>query len=172
MSPGQARQSVATFRAGKSTCGECGGLIRQIRSNKNFCSDHCRYRAWDRLHPRPRAPLLVIAEQPPTPESRRDEGKAKAAANHAGDLELARRLALQFLSGRGVCIISDVRAYSKACGHDLPWHLNWPGSLFQHPWFEKTGVQRNAWHLQANARKVNEYRLTAEGREALRGMRG
>ena len=164
-------ETVATFSRSKSSCAECGGLIRQIRSNKNFCSDHCRYRAWDRLHPRPRAPLLVIAEQPPTPESRRDEGKAKAAANHAGDLELARRLALQLLSERGVGIISDVRTYSKACGHDLPWHLNWPGSLFQHLWFEKTGVQRNAGHLQANARKVNEYRLTAEGWAVVRELR-
>ena len=123
-----------------------------------YCSSRCRREA-----SRERA------------EERRNRGKAIAASNHAPDLELARRLALEMLAARGVGTISDLREYAAAKGHELPWHLPWTGSVFQGQpplWFEQTGIRENVRHLRGNWRKVNQYRLTAEGWAAWRGMRG
>ena len=128
-----------------------------------YCSSHCRREA-----SRERA------------EERRNHGKAIAASNHAPDLKLARRLALEMLAARGVGTISDLREYAAAKGHDLPWHLPWSGAVFLggaaaayvKVWFEPTGRRFNTRHLRGNARKVNEYRLTAEGWAAVRRMRG
>ena len=157
----------------RNLCISCGGPRRSDAKPGRYCSPKCRILASDvrrGIH-RSRPPLLVIAEQPPTPESRRNEGKAKAASNHAPDLELARRLALEMLAARGVGTISDLREYAAERGYDLPWHLNWSGAVFLggaaaahvKVWFEPTGQRRNSTHLRGNARKVNEYRLTAEG---------
>jgi hypothetical protein len=157
-------------------CLECGGAIQGRRADKRFCSDACRWRAWDKRHPRPLAPLLLIAERSETPESRRNRGKAIAASNHAPELELARRLALELLAARGVGTISDLREYAAEQEIDLPFHLPWTASVFLPPakraaWFEPTGERIATRHLRGHARKVNEYRLTPEGRRALEEMR-
>ena len=173
-----AEPAVATVQPRLLTCAfpSCGKPLEGRETR--YCSPKHKNADYDRLHPR--APLLLIAEQPPTPESRRNEGKAKAASNHAHDLELARRLALEMLAARGVGTISDLREYAAAKGHELPWHLPWSGAVFLggaaaahvKVWFEPTGQRRNSTHLRGNARKVNEYRLTAEGLAAVKGMRG
>ena len=170
-----AESAVATVQSRLLTCAfpSCGKPLEGRETR--YCSPKHKNADYDRLHPR--APLLLIAEQPPTPESRRNEGKAKAASNHAHDLELARRLALEMLAARGVGTIADLRECAAAHGHSLPWHLPWSANVFLphrkgEGWFEYTGKRIATRHLKGNARKVNEYRLTAAGREALRGMRG
>jgi len=182
MSQPDARIEAVQPSTRRNLCICCGEPRRPDAKPGRCCSPKCRAHLSDvrrGIH-RSRPPLLVIAEQPPTPESRRNEGKAKAASNHAPDLELARRLALEMLATRGVGTISDLREYAAAKGHDLPWHLPWSGAVFLggaaaayvKVWFEPTGRRFNTRHLRGNARKVNEYRLTAEGWAAVRRMRG
>lgn len=152
-------------------CPECGSAFQATREWSRFCSKRCRQLSWEKEHPR--APLLVIAEQPETPLTRRNEGKAKAASNHAHDLAVARELALEMLSARGVGTISDLREYSAAKGIELPWGLNWTGSVFlppgkgEPPWFEATGRRRNSRHKRGGGRLVREYRLSFAGRSAV-----
>jgi len=174
MPTGSTESAVATDSSGGGHCflPRCREPLRGRQSR--YCSDAHRFEDWGRLHPR--APLLLIAERPETPESRRDRGKAIAASNHAPDLELARRLALEMLAARGVGTIADLREYAAAQGHDLPWHLPFSGSVFQWggmkpQWFEWTGERIATRHLKGNARKVNQYRLTPEGRRALEEMK-
>jgi hypothetical protein len=147
-------------------------LFEAIREKQRFCSRRCRFAAWDRLHPRPRAPLLLIAERLETPELRRNRGKAIAASNHAPDLELARRLALELLATRGPGTIADLRDYA-AREIELPFHLPWSANVFRSgrdvpEWFEATGERIATRHLRGNARKVNQYQLTPEGWAAYR----
>ena len=33
-------------------CQECGKLYRLSRQDKRYCSPACRWKAWDRAHPR------------------------------------------------------------------------------------------------------------------------
>jgi hypothetical protein len=141
----------------------CKRLFSPVREKQRFCSETCRKAEWDRLHPRldltGTAPVLGLAD----PELRRNHGKAIAAANHHEDLETARQLALAMLGNMGPGTISDLRAYASRLECALPWHLNWTGSIFQHEHFEPTGRRLTARHKAGNARKVNEYRLSAEG---------
>jgi hypothetical protein len=107
--------------------------------------------------------------------ARRNRGKAVGVANHAADLALARRLALELLAQRGVGTIADVRDYAAASGYDLPWHLPWTGSVFlphrkDEAWFEPTGERENTRHVRGNCRKVNQYRLTDAGAKEARGL--
>lgn len=174
--PNGAEPAVATVRAAHLTCAfpSCGRLLdgRQTK----YCSPRHKNADYDRLHPRLKEGYLAPRPLPEEPEARRDAGKAIAAANHREDLELARRLALQMLAARGTGTISDLREYAAAKGYDLPWHLPWSGAVFlfgaavSEGWFEHTGERRNSTHKNGNARKVNVYRLTAAGREALRNM--
>jgi len=166
--------AVATAEPAVTTCALPSCKNPLTGRQTKYCHPRHKTADYERLHPR--APLLLIAERPETPESRRDRGKAIAASNHAPDLELARRLALQMLGARGVGTIADLREYAAAQGHDLPWHLPFSGSVFQWggikpQWFEWTGERIATRHLRGNARKVNEYRLTPEGRRALEEMR-
>ena len=115
---------------------------------------------------------LAPRPAPTAPAAKRDRGKAIAAANHSPELDIARRLALRLLFERGPSIISDVRSCAIQGGYSLPWHLPWVGSVFQHAWFEPTGARRMAHHAASNARKVNEYRLSQEGRLAVRDGSG
>jgi hypothetical protein len=169
-----AERAVATAKPTEMMCALPSCTNPLTGRQTKYCRPGHKTADYDRLHPR--APLLVIAEQPPTPESRRNEGKAKAASNHAPDLELARRLALQMLAARGVGTISDLREYAAAKGHELPWSLPWTASVFlpsskRAAWFEPTGERVATRHLRGNARKVNQYRLTAEGVNAWRELR-
>lgn len=87
---GSQRCNASRQPFGVRLCVECKVSFGAIREGQRFCCQRCRFAAWDRLHPRQRPPLLLIAEQPETPGSRRNRGKAIAASNHAPDLELAR----------------------------------------------------------------------------------
>ena len=171
---------IALVPSGTRTdaCICCGEPLDPASKTERFCSPACRIEASKAR--RAAQAYLATCGAPASPESRRNRGKAIAASNHAPDLELARRLALEMLAARGVGTISDLREYAAVKGHELPWHLNWSGAVFLggaaaahvKVWFEPTGQRRNSTHLHGNARKVNEYRLTAEGWAAVRGMRG
>lgn len=161
-----------------SSCPGCGEPFERTRKAKSHCSEKCKWLDWNRRNPRRREATgwLVPRPTPASPEARRDAGKAIAAANHSADLELARRLALEMLAAAGVGTISDLREYAAARGHHLPWHLPWTASVFLPPskreaWFEPTGVRLASRHAKGNARKVNQYRLTEEGRAAYRAVR-
>lgn len=109
-------------------------------------------------------------------EERRDRGKAIAASNHAPELELARRLALELLATRGPGTIADLREYAAEREIELTFHLPWSANVFRSgkelpEWFEPTGERIATRHLRGNARKVNEYRLTPDGWTAYQGTK-
>jgi hypothetical protein len=92
-----------------------------------------------------------------------------AARHYQEEIETARRVALDVLGAIGAGTISHVRAECDVRELELDWAANWPGSLFHgSPWFEPTGQRLTAFHASSNARKVNEYRLTYEGRRVFR----
>lgn len=157
--------TIATAPPGTRTdaCISCGEPLGEDDKREQYCSAACRIWASKKR----RAGYLAPRPLPGSPEARRDVGKAVAASNHSHDLVTARRLALRLLSERGTCIISDLRVYAAEKGFALPWHLPWVGSVFQHKWFEPTGERLMAHHRASNARKVNVYRLSAEGRLAV-----
>ena len=138
-------------------CRYCGRLIRRPRHKQKFCSDPCRLASWK-----------AKAEDQ---EAEKKRLKALAAAKCREEGAIARWAALRVLGRYGVCTVSHVREYLEERGIYLGWARNWPGSLFQHPWFEPTGARRTTFHAEANARKVNEYRLSALGRDALGSIR-
>ena len=139
-------------KTGVIPCGYCGALIRRKRHHQKYCSDACRSASWK--------------EKAEDAEAEKDRLKALAAAKCREEATIARWAALVVLGRYGVCTVSHVREYLEERGIHLSWERNWPGSLFQHPWFEPTGRRKMAFHAEANARKVNEYRLSAEGRKA------
>lgn len=59
-------------------CAGCGGEIVRPKSNKRFCTDDCRWRAWDRAHPRKGRTEAT---------RRRDEGIARVEENSGAWLE-------------------------------------------------------------------------------------
>ncbi len=105
-------------------------------------------------------------------EAEKKRLKALAAEKCREEIKIARWAALRVLGRYGVCTVSHVREYLEERGIHLSWALNWPGSLFQaSPWFEPTGARRTTFHAEANFRKVNEYRLSALGHDALESIR-
>ena len=84
---------------------------------------------------------------------------------------IARWAALMCLYRYRVICVSHVRQYLEARDIHLAWSLNWPGSLFQCKWFELAG-RETTFHAEANARKVNAYRLSVEGHAAGRDILG
>ena len=144
-------------KKGLTRCCFCGRLIRRPQHKQRFCSGRCRIASWK--------------EKAEDAEVEKDRLKALAAAKCREEATIARWAALMVLGRYGVCTVSHVREYLEERGIHLCWERNWPGSLFQHPWFEPTGRRKVAFHVEANARKVNEYRLSAEGREVLRAIR-
>ena len=138
-------------------CEHCGAAISPARGWQRFCSDPCRLASWK-----------AKAEDA---EAEKKRLKALAAAKCREEIKIARWAALRVLGRYGVCTVSHVREYLEERGIYLGWARNWPGSLFQHPWFEPTGARRTTFHAEANARKVNEYRLSALGRDALGAIR-
>ena len=209
-SPRERIANAAPLRNLRKRCEVCGKGFSAHRGEQKFCSPKCRWRAWERWHPRQRALPGVndgipdSASEPqcehcgaaisPTRrwqrfcsdrcrraswearaadrEAEKDRLKALAAAKCREEATIARWAALRVLGRYGVCTVSHVREYLEERGIHLSWALNWPGSLFQaSPWFEPTGARRTTFHVEANARKVNEYRLSTEGREVLRSIR-
>ncbi len=138
-------------------CRYCGKLIRRPRYKQKFCSDPCRLASWK-----------AKAEDA---EAEKKRLKALAAEKCREEIKIARWAALRVLGRYGACTVSHVREYLEERGIYLGWARNWPGSLFQHPWFEPTGARRTTFHAEANFRKVNEYRLSALGRDALESIR-
>jgi len=61
-------------------CAGCGGKIPRPRPNKRFCSDDCRWQAWDREHPRANRDTAEASR-------RRDEGIARVEENAGAWLE-------------------------------------------------------------------------------------
>jgi len=97
-------------------------------------------------------------------------GLATADENNRESRETAQRLALRYLATHDVAIISDIRDFAHEEGVELDWSKPWTANVLRPPWFEATGVRRAAHHAGSNARKVNEYRLTAAGRAAVKNM--
>ena len=155
-----ASQGSLTGETASAPCGYCGRLIRRLgrpKRKQKYCSDVCRVASWK-----------AKAEDA---EAEKKRLKALAAEKCREEIKIARWAALRVLGRYGVCTVSHVREYLEERGIYLGWARNWPGSLFQHPWFEPTGARRTTFHAEANARKVNEYRLSALGRDALGSIR-
>ena len=137
-------------------CGFCGAVIRHPRAKQRFCRDLCRVASWKaNAH---------------NAEAEAHRLKALAAEKCREEITIARWAALMVLMRRRECIVSHVRFYLDERGIELGWARNWPGSLFQHAWFTATGRRETAFHVQANARKVNEYRLSEAGHAVLKGL--
>lgn len=159
---------------GKAACGaavcaekSCRRQFQPYRPNQRFCSETCRNRDWTARHPR-----ASEREARAQAKKTRDRSMASAARHYRAETEAARRVALEVLAARGTGIISHVREECDRRGLELDWGANWAGSLFHaSPWFEATGRRLTAFHVTSNARKVNEYRLSAAGRAALQGFR-
>ena len=49
--PGAPAISTAAVATG-TVCPVCGGLFIRTRTNQSYCSQRCRFAAWDRAHPR------------------------------------------------------------------------------------------------------------------------
>ena len=137
-------------------CRFCGAVIRHPRAKQRFCRDACRIASWK-----------ANAENA---EAEAHRLKALAAEKCREEITIARWAALMVLMRHRQCIVSDVRDYLDVRGIELGWARNWPGSLFQHQWFTATGRRKNAFHVQANARKVNEYRLSEAGHAMCHGV--
>lgn len=161
MAPSTRRNCPTGARA---KCVECGSLFTPNPSREGHvhCSPKCRTAASDRRK----------AERAKREDAKgvRDEGMSSAARHYRHELETARRVALQaFASRGGIGIVSHVRDECDRLNIDLDWGANWPGSLFHaSPWFEATGRRLTSFHPSSNARKVNEYRLSAAGWAALK----
>lgn len=165
-------------------CENCGELFEPKRQSgrdpQRFCSEHCRVEAWRAKHA-DETPEQRRERHQKEAEAERNRKKALAAARCRRDTAIARWAALMALAERyqgdkapGICV-SHVRQWladphkKRGRGIELAWELNWPGSMFSaSPWFEPTGNRVTTFHKSANARKVQEYRLSDEGRRVLR----
>lgn len=156
--------------SGRAVCAlpECQQTFSPYRPFQRFHSKECERKDWARRHPR----RGTEEERRARTKKARDEGMASAARHCRKQCDQARRVALEVIGARGAGIISHVREECENRGLELDWALNWPGSLFHASrWFEATGRRLTTFHASANARKVNEYRLSEEGHAALAELR-
>lgn len=119
-------------------CAGCGGEIVRPKSNKRFCTDDCRFKAWDREHPRKGSPKAEAAR-------RRDEGLARVE-EHGGDWmeeagEVLEKLVAE-MSGE-VCPWEGFKAILLGEGLRKPHHPNAWGMLVRRAvkagWLKRVG---------------------------------
>jgi hypothetical protein len=83
--PETANAAVAT-----AICGRCGGVMA-FRPGKIYCSEHCRFKAWDSEHPRqgrlvmdpPVEPIQILDVGPTTAQIQRAQAKQTVRVLHA-----------------------------------------------------------------------------------------
>ena len=148
-------------------CSWCESWFSPRREHPNsevlYCKDACRAAA-NRAEPKERKTKRARALKA--------MGMDTAAQNNRWQLTIARWAALMCFR-EGASISCDVRAWCAARGIELEWAKPWSANVLHGcPWFQRTGERKPAYHEGSNGRYVNEYRLTAEGWAAVRGMIG
>ena len=128
-------------------------------SKQRFCSTSCRFAAWQK--------------DEDTANAEKERLMALAAERGKKEMAIARRAAVLCAGAlRTPIIISHVREYLRDQGVEIDWSAAWTGSLFHHSkWCEATGRRTKAFHKEANARKVQEYRLSSDGWIAFHSFR-
>jgi len=157
-------------------CKRCGTRFLPYRKFQKFCSDGCRFKHWESLHPRQSLlpgllDIIKIAGEGNNLKWREEhQGQVEAgkkrramrgsAALNAGYLRVARDAAHRVLERDGDSDADRVRLLLESEGIKLPWTSGWPGSIFSaDPDYEWTTVRRaKSKHKGGKCREIRVWR--------------